>query len=179
MMNLVAPQIARRLASLRDPRIYPKPIYYKDDEDAWECGGRELVGLTVSYGLRHVSLHSKSVLWVEGFVRESGRFTERYFRKDSHANVMIICKIRRLVVVFEPHLAIHCAHIDRVGKLWGGGTQRQLLRDLRKRMAFRVSICFGTQDDTPTCRDECMAFLRRMRAVDFSFEDLELRSLNF
>lgn len=178
-MNLIAPDIAGMLAGLNDPRIYPVPIYYKSAKDAKQCGGRELIGQTVDYGLRHVSSYERSVLWVEGYVHELGRFAGPFPWTESHANVMIFEKSEKKVVVFEPTVKESCTHIDRVSLLLGGGTQREVFRRLRKRRSFTVSVCFGNQADTPTCREECWAFMQRMHARDFSLDGLELRELSF
>jgi hypothetical protein len=179
MMHLNARAIAALLESLGDPRVYPKPIYYHNRLNARMNGGAEMPGLTVASGLRHVSRYERAVLWVEGDVHEAGRFRQYWPWDTSHANVMIFDKPSRRVIVFEPALAEYCTAIDRVSLLAGGGSQRALFAQLKVRRRFTVHVCFGTQGDTPTCRDECWAFLQRMHLENFDIDTLELRELRF
>lgn len=178
MYRLTPIQLQELLEEYDSEHVYNLPIFYTKPSDARDCGGKWLPGMMVSSGITYIFKQEISVLWVEGWVSGFGRFPNGWECENTHANVVVVDRPKKKVLVFEPTLSILCPNVKRIGNLMGGGTERLLIRKLRMRLkGLQFSVTFGQQTNAPDCREQCLIFLDRLHSVNYDIEEFKQRLL--
>ena len=134
--------------------VYPKVIGFinrKDKQQYLSLVEVESVSICKSFKCTHTN----SAFWVEG---RMGLKVKSDSIQESHANVVIVCKALKTVLIFNPWKRMNIAP-QRIGNISNPHLTRVLIKSLKLGAHYRYFYILGQQTNDKLCREHCKRFL--------------------